>query len=182
MKNGKNTIVLIGFMGSGKTTIGIRLSYLLKIPVEDTDKLIERKNGCTISEIFERQGEEVFREKETQLLRELAETGFARILSVGGGTPLREENRELLKRCGTVVYLRVSPETVFQRLKGDSSRPLLQCEDPLGRIRELLARRRDQYEACADVIIDVDEMTEAECADEIIKELERNKEKSEKRG
>jgi len=176
MKNNRRTIVLIGFMGSGTTTIGIRLSYLLKMPVEDTDKWIERKNGCTISEIFENQGEEVFREKETQLLRELAETRFARILSVGGGTPLREENRELLKRCGTVVYLRVRPETVFQRLKGDSSRPLLQCADPLGRIRELLAQRGDKYEACADMIIDVDEKTEAECADRIIKELERNNE------
>lgn len=167
----RKTVVLIGFMGSGKTTIGIRLSYLLRIPVEDTDKWIEQKNGCSISEIFEKQGEEAFRQKETELLREWAGSDHSRVLSVGGGTPLREENRELLKKCGTVVYLRVQPETVYQRLKGDTTRPLLQCEDPLGRIRELLLAREEKYAECADIIIDVDELAEAECARVIVEKM-----------
>lgn len=173
MKKEKRTVVLIGFMGSGKTTIGLRLSYLLRLPVEDTDKWIERRSGLSISEIFATQGEEAFRELETQLLKELAESDHSRILSVGGGTPLREQNQDLLKKSGTVVYLRIQPETVWKRLKGDASRPLLQCEDPLGRIRELLAKRSEKYESCADVIIDVDELTEQECAEKIVKELRK---------
>ena len=168
-KRGKKSIVLIGFMGSGKTTVGLRLSWKLRIPVEDTDKLIEKREGCTISEIFEREGEEAFRRKETELLRQIAESRFRRILSVGGGTPVREENRELLRRCGTVVYLRVRPETVFERLKDDSSRPLLQCEDPLEKIRSLMADRREAYESCADAILDADELSSEECLEAVMK-------------
>ena len=170
-KREKKGIVLIGFMGSGKTTVGLRLSWRLRIPVEDTDKLIEKREGCTISEIFEREGEDSFRRKETELLRQMAESRFLRILSVGGGTPIREENRKLLKQCGTVVYLRVRPETVFDRLKGDSSRPLLQCEDPLERIRSLMADRREAYESCADVILDVDELSSEECLEAVLKRV-----------
>ncbi|MCM1090219.1 MAG: type II 3-dehydroquinate dehydratase [Muribaculum sp.] len=167
---GKN-IVLIGFMGSGKTTVGVKLSYRFHMPVEDTDKLIERKQGLSISEIFEREGEEAFRQMETELLSQIAQRGFGRILSVGGGTPVREENRELLRRCGKVFYLRAKPETIYNRLKGDATRPLLQCEDPLGRIRELLAAREAVYEDCADVIIDVDELFLDEIVDQIVRRV-----------
>lgn len=169
----RRAVVLIGFMGSGKTTVGIRLSYKLRMSVEDTDKLIERKAGCSISEIFSREGEAVFRDMETNLLRELSLNPYGRVLSVGGGTPMREENRELLQKCGTVVYLRVRPETVYERIKGDTTRPLLQCDDPLARIRELLKARQEKYEACADVIVDVDDENEALVADKILAELER---------
>ena len=152
---GKN-IVLIGFMGSGKTTVGIKLSYKLHMPVEDTDKLIERRQGKSISDIFAEEGEEAFRRMETALLQEIAGRDYGRILSVGGGTPVRQENRKLLRACGTVVYLRARAETIFERLQGDTTRPLLQCEDPLGRIRELLAERGSAYEECADIVVDVD--------------------------
>ncbi len=154
----KRSLVLIGFMGSGKTSVGIKLSYMLWMPVEDTDKLIERRENRSISEIFEREGEEYFRRRETALLEELTERKPGFIYSVGGGTPVRSENRELLKKLGQVVYLRVRPQTVYERLKGDKTRPLLCCEDPLQRIRELLESRGDAYESCADLIIDVDEL------------------------
>ena len=138
MKHKRRNIVLIGFMGSGKTTLGLKLSYLLRMPVEDTDKMIERQEGRSISEIFADEGEAYFRELETELLRKCGEQKYERILSVGGGTPVNPVNRPLLHQCGTVVYLRVSPEVVYERLKNDTTRPLLQCEDPLTRIRELL--------------------------------------------
>lgn len=156
MKRGQN-LVLIGFMGSGKTTVGLKLSYRLRMPVEDTDKLIERREGRSIREIFAVNGEECFRQLETQLLEELQEKEYGRIYSVGGGTPVRPQNRALLKRLGTVIYLRIRPETVYERLKNDTERPLLQCGDPLGRIRELMEQRKEAYESCADLVLDVDE-------------------------
>ncbi len=169
MEKIKKSIVLIGFMGSGKTTVGLKLSWKLRLPVEDTDKLIEKREGCTISQIFEREGEEAFRKKETELLKQIAGSRYLRILSVGGGTPVREENRPLMRQCGTVVYLRVRPETVYERLKEDSSRPLLQCEDPLERIQSLLADRREAYESSADIILDVDDLDSEECAEMILR-------------
>lgn len=168
----KRNIVLIGFMGSGKTTIGLKLSYRLRIPVEDTDKLIERREGRSIREIFASEGEEAFRKKETMLLEEIGKRSYGRIVSVGGGTPVREENRALLKKCGTVVYLRVRPETVYARLKGDTTRPLLQCEDPLARIRELLAQREDAYAECADLVVDVDDVSTEEILTKIVRQLQ----------
>lgn len=170
----KRNVLLIGFMGSGKTTVGRKLSWKLRVPVEDTDSLIEQKAGKTIMKIFETEGEERFREMETEELREICGRTYRRILSVGGGTPVREENRLLLKKCGTVIYLRVKPETVYQRLKGDKTRPLLQTENPLERIRELIMAREKAYEECADVILDVDELDAEECAERLAKWLEVN--------
>ena len=171
----RKNLVLIGFMGSGKTSVGLRLSYRLRRPVEDTDKLIERREGRSISEIFAREGEEYFRRQETALLEELVGRRHKAIFSVGGGTPVRSENRELLKRLGTVVLLRVRPETVYERLKEDATRPLLQCPDPLGRIRELMEGRREAYESCADVILDVDDMEMGDILESIAKEMNRMK-------
>ena len=171
----RKNLVLIGFMGSGKTSVGLRLSYRLRRPVEDTDKLIERREGRSINEIFAREGEEYFRGQETALLEELAGRRHNAIFSVGGGTPVRPENRELLKRLGTVVLLRVRPETVYERLKEDATRPLLQCPDPLGRIRELMEGRREAYESCADVILDVDDMEMGDILESIAKEMNRMK-------
>ena len=164
-----NNIILTGFMGSGKTTVGIRLSYKWKKPFLDTDQLIERREGRRISEIFAAEGEEYFRGLETGLLEELAEGLHHHILSVGGGTPLKEENRRLLSRMGTVVYLRVQPGTVYERLKGDTTRPLLQGPEPLARITELMDQRKDLYEKGADLIVDVDGMEMEEILEKIIR-------------
>lgn len=157
MKQKKN-IVLIGFMGCGKSTIGVRLSYRLRRCLTDTDKLIERQENRSISDIFAQDGEEYFRQLETQVLEKLAQNAHHQIISLGGGTPVREENRPLMKKIGTVVYLRIKPETVYERLKNDTTRPLLQGENPLQKIKELLGQRNSIYEACADVIVDVDDL------------------------
>lgn len=177
MKQKKN-IILIGFMGSGKTTVGFKLSYKLRTPVEDTDKIIENREGKSIKDIFAENGEAYFRALETQILQELTGRQYTRIYSVGGGTPVKEENRKLLKECGTVVYLRNKPETIYERLKDDTTRPLLQCENPLEKIRELLASRKDAYEDCADIIIDTDEMSLEEVAECIADKTVKKENKS----
>lgn len=163
MKN----VVLVGFMGCGKTTVGVRLSYRLKRPVEDTDKRIEREQGMTVSEIFASHGEERFRKLETQLLERMCREESCRIVATGGGLPMRPENRSLLKKLGPVVYLRVQPETVYERLKEDRTRPLLQGGDPMGRIRSMLEQRHPVYQQVADLVVDVDELTVEEIVDKI---------------
>lgn len=169
----KDNIILIGFMGCGKTSVGIRLSYALKRTIIDTDKWIEKKQGMAISEIFARQGEEAFRQMETQCLQELIATENGRIISTGGGLPVREENHTFLKQLGRVYYLKVTPETVYERLKGDTTRPLLQGDDPKAKINELLSFREPLYEKCADFVIEVS----GKSFDEIIAQIvEKEKE------
>ncbi len=152
-----NNIILEGFMGCGKSTVGIRLSYKLSLTVVDTDKLIEREQDRKISDIFAQDGEAAFRQMETACLKKLAREKTGRIISLGGGVPVRKENRDILKELGMVVYLRTRPETVYERIKNDTSRPLLQCADPLQRIRELMEERKSAYEAAADLTVDTDE-------------------------
>lgn len=176
----KDNLILIGFMGSGKTSVGIRLSFVMKRAIEDTDKMIEKREGKTISAIFADEGEAVFREKETALLKELSGTLHHKILSVGGGTPLREKNQKLLKQIGTVVYLRIQPQTVYERLKDDDTRPLLQCEDPLERITNLLKQRKDIYEAAADIVVDVDGLEMEEVISKIMTEYNKKRERTKK--
>lgn len=161
-------IILIGFMGCGKTSVGIRLSYRLRRAMEDTDKLIEKDEGRMISEIFQTDGEAFFRDLETACLKKLIPSVKNMIISVGGGLPVREENRALLKELGTVVYLRANAETIYERIKHDTSRPLLQGNDPQGKIRTLLNGRKALYESAADVVIDVDKKDFDTILDEII--------------
>jgi shikimate kinase len=149
-------VILIGFMGCGKTTIGYKLSYRLRKAVIDTDKEIEKEEKRSISDIFAAEGEEYFREQETACLRRLTKTVNNQIISVGGGLPMREINRELMHRLGQVVYLRAKAETIYQRLKNDTTRPLLQGKNPQEKIKALLAERKENYERAADIIVDVD--------------------------
>lgn len=168
MNDFKENIVLIGFMGSGKSTIGISLSYKLQSILTDTDKMIEKQEGKSISEIFAQEGELYFREKETELLKKLKQEKTKQIFSVGGGTPIKKENRELLRELGTVVYLKVSPKTVYERLKGDVTRPLLQGENPMEKIRALLCEREDIYKEAADIVIVTDDKKPAQIVDAIM--------------
>ena len=164
-------IILIGFMGSGKTTIGLKLSYYLRCPVVDTDKEIEREEKRTVSEIFAADGEGYFRDKETECLKKLLKEPGRRIISAGGGLPLREQNRKLLHELGRVFYLRAGAGTIWERLKYDTTRPLLQGNDPQERIRTLLAERDAYYRDAADVTVDVDNKKFEQIMDEIEKQL-----------
>lgn len=168
----KRNIVLIGYMGCGKSTIAREL--LLGKPVSpiDTDVEIEKRKEMSIPEIFEKEGEQAFRDEETQLLRDLIEEGKeGQVLSTGGGMPLREENRKLLKEYGTVVYLKASPEETFERLKHDTSRPLLNAPDRYEKIKEMIQQRKPIYEAAADITISVDGKNPEKICAEIRKEL-----------
>jgi len=160
-------VVLIGFMGSGKSTVGIRLSYQLRYALEDTDKLIEARAGKSIREIFAQEGEEAFRQMETQLLEKLAGRKGQRVYSVGGGTPVRDVNRPLLRKLGTVVYLRARPETIYERLREDTSRPLLQGENPREKIGRMMAEREKAYMETADLVLDVDDLTVEQVSERI---------------
>lgn len=162
-------VILIGFMGCGKSSVALKLSYRMKQSMTDTDKWIEKKQGRTIKEIFAQDGEEAFREMETECLKSLKETARNQIISVGGGMPVKEENRSLMKEIGKVVYLRAKPETIYERVKEDKERPLLQCENPLERIQSLLEERKGAYEEAADLIVDVDDKNFAQ----ILFEIER---------
>lgn len=164
----KDNIILTGFMGCGKTSVGIKLSYALRRTMIDTDKWIEKKQNMTVSEIFENYGEAAFRQMETDCIKELITSRNHQIISTGGGLPVKEENRSLLKELGRVYYLKVTPETVYERLKGDTTRPLLQGENPKGRIEELLSKRASCYEDGADVIIDVSEKSFEMIIEEIL--------------
>ena len=173
----KENIILIGFMGCGKTTVGIRLSYVLRKIIQDTDKIIEKQEDKPIRDIFAEDGEQYFRILETKLLEKLLETAHNQIISVGGGTPLKEENRSLLKQIGTVIYLRIQPETVYERLKDDDSRPLLQGPSPLEKITEIMNQRKSVYEGVADIIVDVDELDMEDILEKILYSLRKNKSK-----
>ena len=162
-----SNVILIGYMGCGKSTVGKRLSYRLKMPYVDTDKMIEKKQGTTISEIFAKEGEPAFRDMETECVKSLFDFKQDYVIAVGGGLPMREENRVLMKKLGKVVYLRAKPETIYGRLKDDTTRPLLQGEDPQGKIKAMIAQRGPVYEAAADYVIDVDEKDFEEIQSEI---------------
>lgn len=165
----KDNIILTGFMGCGKTSVGIRLSYALKRTIIDTDKWIAKRQGKTVSDIFASDGEEAFRQMETSCIRELIETENHRIISTGGGLPVREENHALLKELGRVYYLKVTPAVVCERLKGDTTRPLLQGDDPQGKVKNLMAIRQPFYEKCADYVIEVSGKNFEEIIEEIVK-------------
>ena len=146
-------IILIGFMGSGKSTMGKLIANKQNCPFVDTDHYIEKKEGRSISDIFTDDGEEYFRSLETEVLKELLLSKERKVLALGGGTPLREENRALLKDAGYVIFLKITPEDAYNRLKDDTKRPLLQVDNPKKRIEELLAFRNPVYEAAADYVL-----------------------------
>lgn len=161
-------LVLIGYMGAGKSTVGQALSEQMQISFSDTDGFIEEKQGRCISDIFAQEGEDYFRKLETDCLRELLQQKEDGVVSTGGGLPLREENRQLLRQMGYTVYLQVSKETVLERLKEDRSRPLLQVEDREARIAEMIQVRHPVYLEAADSTVIVDGRGVEEIVGEIL--------------
>ncbi len=169
MKDLKHNIILIGFMGSGKTTIGTVLAKQLEYKFFDTDAFIVEKEGKTINAIFAENGEEYFRNTETKMLEEMEQTLERAIVSTGGGLPLRECNGVILKKLGFVVFLKVQKETVLKRLKGDDTRPLLKGDNAEEKVDYLLEYRNPIYEYTAHVVIETDNKTVEEISEEIIR-------------
>jgi shikimate kinase len=151
MSKVSQNIFLVGPMGSGKTTIGKHLAKILMMDFYDCDHELERLTGASVSLIFDVEGEEGFRLRESQLLQQLSEkTGV--LISTGGGVICSEENRALLRSRGFVVYLKTSIEKQLKRLSQDKSRPLLQAEDRAQRLLDLARVRNPLYDATADLV------------------------------
>lgn len=149
-------LILIGYMGCGKSTIGTKSARAFEFRFLDTDALIEQEEGCTISELFAEKGEEYFRAKETETIKRLQREPKGILLATGGGLPMREENAKILQELGTIVYLKCSPETLIARLSGDTRRPLLAEGTLEDKIKTMLEIRGPIYESVADVILETD--------------------------
>ncbi len=165
-----NNIILIGPMGSGKSTIGQLLANRLGRPFYDSDYYIEERTGVDIPRIFDIEGEEGFRIRETKALEEL--TGLDRIvLATGGGAVTREENRQILRRAGYIIFLDTSVDQQMERLKHDKKRPLLQTDNPRERLEKLLQERKPLYLELADLHIQTDQKFARKVAAEIVPQL-----------
>ena len=147
------SIFLVGLMGAGKTSVGRLLAKRFDKTFYDCDHEIERRTGVKIPVIFEIEGEEGFRTRETAALRDLVALEDI-VLATGGGAVVRAENRELLAANGTVVYLRASLTDLWQRTRHDRNRPLLQTHDPRGKLEQLFSERDPLYREVAAVVID----------------------------
>jgi shikimate kinase len=165
MKN----IVLTGFMGTGKTAVGRELSNILGWKIIDVDQEIEKDREMSINEIFKKLGEPAFRDIESETVRKVAQNKSV-IISTGGGAVLRKENVDALRDNGVIVCLNALPETILKRTRGNDERPLLLVEDPLGKIEELLERRRPFYDN-ADMIIETEGKTPLHIAEEILERI-----------
>ena len=153
--NIQTPICLIGLPGSGKSTLGRQLARRLGVAFLDSDHVIEERIGCSIRTFFEREGEVRFRDLEQATLDELTAGTMPAVLSTGGGAVLRAANRQCLHTRGKVLYLHTPPDDIYRRLRHDTTRPLLQVADPLGRLRELYAERDPLYRETAHFVIEI---------------------------
>ena len=163
-------ILLIGFMGCGKSTVSAFLCKMLAMDSVEMDAVIQERKGMTINEIFANYGEEYFRNLETNLLIEISQKNQL-VVSCGGGAALREINVEHMKNNGRVVLLTASPETILERVKDNDDRPLLRGHKNVEFIADLMEKRREKYEAAADIVVSTDNKTVLEICQEMIAKL-----------
>lgn len=163
-------IILIGFMGCGKSTIGRRLATRLGHEFLDSDDLITAAAGKSIADIFAEEGEERFRERETAAIESLVGS-TAIVLATGGGAVLRSANRTILRKIGTTVWLHANPETLFERATRNRKRPLLDVENPRTTFNSLLEARLPVYEAAADLKIDASGLSHEQTVESIVRSL-----------
>lgn len=161
------TIVLMGFMGTGKSEVGRRLAQRLGRAFVDTDQLVEERAGKRVAAIFSEQGEPAFRALERDAVAEAAGRGGA-VVAVGGGAVLDPENVRCLREAGVLVHLTARPEIILRRVGTGAGRPLL-ADDPRAAVQRILAERGPVYEAAADVTVDTSDRT----ADEVVQEIQQ---------
>jgi len=162
-----NRIFLIGPMGAGKTTVGKTLANQLGMTFADSDQVIQDRTGVDIPTIFEYEGESGFRDREQQAIDDLTQLD-QHVVATGGGAVLRAQNRQHLSARGIVVFLDCTPEQQFERTYRDRKRPLIQTEDPLARLRELMAEREPLYRETADYVVTTEGRSAAAVAREIL--------------
>jgi shikimate kinase len=160
-------VLLVGMMGSGKTTVGRLLATRLGWPHFDSDEMISRSTGKTVQEIFEERGEAAFRAEEARVLAEAATSDGPAVVSVAGGAVLAAENRKVMRRAGPVVWLRAEVTTLIDRVGHGRGRPLL-ADDPAAALRRLDGERRPLYAEVADVVVDVDNLEAGEVVELIL--------------
>lgn len=168
MKN----IFLIGYMGTGKSTVAAYMAKQYNMEVLEMDQMIVEREGMSISDIFAKHGEDYFRDIETKLLIEI-QTQENKVVSCGGGVVLREQNVEEMRKGGSIVLLSAQAETILERVKDDNSRPLLQGNKNIEFINDMLEKRRPKYESAADVVIQTDGKQVANICNEIFEQIER---------
>jgi len=169
-RNPIHNIALAGFMGTGKTSVGRLVAAQLRFDYVDTDVLVEARAGCTITEIFARNGEPAFREMERQVVAALSERRKT-VIATGGGLVANPDNLASLKQHALVVCLWANPETIWKRVRHQTHRPLLQAPDPQAKIRALLAEREPFYRQ-ADVLISSDMRSAKEVAQQVIHQFQ----------
>ena len=172
MKLARKSIVLIGMMGSGKSSVGCCLQRRTNLPLIDTDKIVVSRFGASIAEIFSSHGEQAFRQVETQSVRELAPAEPA-IIVTGGGIVLREENANLLKQLGIVVWLDGNEETLFERALRTPTRPLLECDNPRDVFAQISKARLPLYARIANIRVDTSMFTDEEVAVAVLGKIGR---------
>ena len=173
-----NHVVIIGFMGSGKTRVGKQLSKDLGLPFVDLEKIITKRMNLSAREIFERFGEPYYRALETLALKQLIQDSERKVISLGAGLPLQEQNEKYLRELGTVVYLKGSLATLKKRLEGSKKDPMLDGEDRDDKIKKLLKQRDPVYQKFADIQVTTGEVP----FEELIKEIEEKLSTYEKNG
>lgn len=167
METNKKNIFLIGFMGCGKSTMAKLLAEKMEMTLVEMDETIEKEEGRTINEIFATDGENYFRDVESQLIVRIADEG-GMVVSCGGGAILREENVANMKKSGTVIYFSATPETIYQRVKNSTNRPLLNGNMNVEYITQLMEKRISTYENAADKIIIVDGKEKPQLLEEML--------------
>lgn len=164
-----NNIYLIGFMGTGKTTVAKNLTKFLPFTVLEMDEAIERVECMSIPEIFSQKGEQGFRDAESQLLKIVSQQNN-QIISCGGGIVLKQENVDIMKSTGSIVRLVASPEVIFERVSRNNKRPLVVGKS-LDEIKALIKEREPMYQNAAEFVVDSSEKDSTEVASEIIRQL-----------
>jgi len=163
-------VFLVGMMGAGKTTLGKALAQKTGQEFIDTDRLLVERTGVPVATIFEFEGEEGFRRRESAILAEVA-TRSGCVVATGGGAVLAPENRELMRRSGTVVYLRARLEHLWERTRHDSSRPLLATPDPKATLAALLEQRDPLYRQAAHLVVDTGSQAAASLVNRVLAAL-----------
>ncbi|MCD8009957.1 MAG: shikimate kinase [Lachnospiraceae bacterium] len=173
----EKNLFFIGFMGSGKTTISAAFSKRFSRNLIEADDIIVERAGMSVKDIFATQGEEAFRDMETQLCRELVELNDY-VVSCGGGMPVRPQNVEYMKKNGFVVLLEARPETILDRVKGSDERPILNGHMNVDYIAELQQKRANAYRSAADIVVQTDGKSVDEIVEEVYESIRRARQSS----